>query len=121
MKKLLTLLLLCVLSFTLICLLTSCGIGSTAVPCAHTDANNDGICDLCRTKMPKDPSTSGHTHTPDAPVRELEVAASCDRDGRYDEVVYCADCAEELSRVKKIVPSRGGHDLCKENAHSAVF
>jgi hypothetical protein len=61
--------------------------------------------------MPKDPSTSGHTHTPDAPVRELEVAASCDRDGRYDEVVYCADCAEELSRVKKIVPSRGGHNF----------
>ena len=34
-------------------------------------------------------------------VKENEVASSCSAQGSYDEVIYCAECEEELMRVKK--------------------
>lgn len=37
-------------------------------------------------------------HSPAESVKENETAASCTEDGKYDEVVYCAVCHEELSR-----------------------
>lgn len=43
----------------------------------------------------------GHTHTPGKAVRENEVAATCTQTGSYDEVVYCTDCKEEISRTTK--------------------
>jgi len=49
-------------------------------------------------------------HTAGAPVRENEIAASCTADGSYDEVVYCSECDEEMSRVTKELP-RTGHKL----------
>ncbi len=45
-----------------------------------------------------------HTHTPGDPVRENEVAASFKAPGSYDEVVYCAECGEEISRETKTIP-----------------
>ena len=36
------------------------------------------------------------------PVRENEIPATYDAKGSYDEVVYCKNCGEELSRVKKV-------------------
>ena len=44
---------------------------------------------------------STHTHTPGEAVRENEVAATCTTDGSYDEVVYCTECGEEISRETK--------------------
>ena len=44
-------------------------------------------------------------HTPAEPVKENEVAATCTTDGSYEEVVYCTECGEELSRVKVVVPA----------------
>ena len=46
-------------------------------------------------------------HTPAAPVKENESAATCTDDGSYDEVVYCAVCEKELSRTKKTVSASG--------------
>ncbi len=54
-------------------------------------------------------SDDGDTHTPGAPVRENEVAATCTEDGWYDVVVYCADCGRELSRERHSIPALG-HD-----------
>ena len=42
-----------------------------------------------------------HTHTPGEAVRENEVAATCTTDGSYDEVIYCTECGEEISRETK--------------------
>ena len=37
-------------------------------------------------------------HTPAAPVKENEKAATCTAKGSYDSVVYCSECNAELSR-----------------------
>ncbi len=50
---------------------------------------------------------SAHTHTASDPVQENVVAATCTKGGSYDEVVYCSDCGEELSRTKKTVEKLG--------------
>lgn len=42
-------------------------------------------------------------HTPDEPVKENEKAATCTEAGSYEEVVYCTECKEEVSRVEKTV------------------
>ncbi len=44
-----------------------------------------------------------HIHTPNSAVRENEIAATCEAAGSYDEVVYCADCSEEISRTTKTI------------------
>ncbi|MBE6719381.1 MAG: hypothetical protein E7571_01840 [Ruminococcaceae bacterium] len=46
---------------------------------------------------------SAHVHTPGEAVRENEVAATCTTDGSYDEVVYCTECGEEISRETKTI------------------
>ena len=47
-------------------------------------------------------------HTPGAAVIENEVAATFDKEGGYDTVVYCSICGEELSRehtvIEKLTP-----------------
>lgn len=48
-------------------------------------------------------------HTPAEPVRENEVAATCEKAGSYDEVVRCSVCGEELSREAKAIDPLG-HD-----------
>ena len=44
-----------------------------------------------------------HTHTPGEPVQENVVPASCSQEGSYDEVVYCTECQEEISREQKTI------------------
>ena len=51
----------------------------------------------------------GHEHIPGETVRENETEAKCVTAGGYDEVVYCTECKEELSRVHKTIPALG-HD-----------
>ncbi len=50
-----------------------------------------------------------HTHTAGAAVKENEVPATCEVAGSYDEVVYCTECGEEMSRESKTVAALG-HD-----------
>ena len=42
-------------------------------------------------------------HTPKAAVLENVVDAKCDKEGSYDEVVYCDVCDEEISRTPKTI------------------
>lgn len=58
-------------------------------------------------------------HTPAAEVRENEKPATCEANGSYDTVVYCADCGEELSRETVTIPMTphtGGTATCQEKA-----
>ena len=42
-------------------------------------------------------------------MKEKEVAAGCESDGSYEEVVYCSECGAELSREKKTVVACTDH------------
>ena len=48
-------------------------------------------------------------HTPAKAVRENEVPATCIEAGSYDEVVYCSNCGNELSRTP-MTSTALGHD-----------
>ncbi len=45
-----------------------------------------------------DDETEMKAHTPGAAVVEKEVAATCTKEGSYDNVVYCTKCNTEMSR-----------------------
>ncbi len=44
-----------------------------------------------------------HVHSPAAAVAENVVPATCTAEGSYDEVVYCLECGEEISRTHKTI------------------
>ena len=44
---------------------------------------------------------SSHAHTPDNAVKENEVLGTCIVKTTYDEVVYCSECGDEISRTQK--------------------
>ena len=49
-----------------------------------------------------------HTHTPsDVTVRENVIKPTCENGGTYDEVVYCTECNEEVSRIQKTTEAVG--------------
>ena len=50
-----------------------------------------------------------HEHEPLAATTENYVAATCETTGSYDEVIYCADCEEELDR-KTVTVEATGHN-----------
>ena len=65
---------------------------------------------------------SGHTHTPGEPVIENDHASTCTVQGSYDEVIYCTECKEEISRETKyhdLAPHTPG-DPTIENDHAST-
>lgn len=63
-----------------------------------------------------------HTHTPGDPVIENDQASTCTVQGSYDEVVYCTECHEEISRETKyheLAPHTAG-DPVIENDHAST-
>lgn len=59
-------------------------------------------------------------HTPGAPMKENEAAATTEHGGSYDEVVRCTVCGAEISRVNKTTdplpkPDEGGQPEKKLN------
>ena len=46
---------------------------------------------------------AAHVHTPGKPVQENVNPASCETAGSYDEVIYCTECSEEISRTPKTI------------------
>ena len=63
-----------------------------------------------------------HTHTPAKSVKENEVAATCTAEGSYEEVIYCSECDEEISRTTKTVDklSHTEAEAVKENEVAAT-
>ena len=58
--------------------------------------------------------SGSHTHTPSEAVRENEVQATCETDGNYDEVVYCLECNEEISRITNVINAIGHDEINHE-------
>ncbi len=51
-----------------------------------------------------------HVHVPGLTLVENEIAATCTAGGSYEQVIYCTDCGDELSRT--IVTTNAlGHDF----------
>ena len=46
---------------------------------------------------------SHHEHTPSGIIVENYIPATYEVNGRYDEVIYCFDCGEELERESKTI------------------
>ena len=77
--------------------LKAVGTGQTTITTVYEDKSFS-----VKIKVVK-PETPAHTHTAGEAVRENEVAATYEKEGSYDEVTYCADCGEELSRITKTI------------------
>ena len=64
-------------------------------------------CSRCKDSY-KDSFVDPTGHTPaEKAVKENEVAATCEKAGSYDEVIYCTVCNAELSREPKTVAALG--------------
>ena len=63
----------------------------------------------CTSDNPAD-GQSSCTHVPGEKTTENAVAASCTKDGSYDEVTSCILCGIEISRSKEPLPALG-HDM----------
>ena len=55
-----------------------------------------------------------HQHTPGEPVIRNQILSTCTEEGRYDEVVYCTVCEEEISRERKYTPALGHNYVYEE-------
>ncbi|MBR4077198.1 MAG: hypothetical protein IKK17_01185, partial [Oscillospiraceae bacterium] len=54
-------------------------------------------------------------HTPNSPVTENTIAATCEASGSYEEVVYCKVCkTHEISRTKRTTSPLGHKDQNKD-------
>lgn len=51
-------------------------------------------------KIANNPTEEAHTHPELIRVVENEVAPTCTEQGAYDEVLYCAECGEEVLRTR---------------------
>ena len=58
-------------------------------------------------------------HTEGTAVKENVIVPTCEEAGSYDEVVYCTECNEELSREAKTIPALG-HDLIHHEGKAAT-
>ena len=78
-------------------------------PTCTEDGYTTHTCSRCSDTY-TDSQTPAPGHTQSKAVRENEVPAACEKDGSYDEVVYCAVCGKELSRKSVTVPATGHED-----------
>ncbi len=67
------------------------------------------ICTVCEYRVDDTIAKLDHTHKAGDPVKENEVAPTCEGYGSYDTVVYCTECNAEISRVNETI-SPLGHD-----------
>lgn len=73
---------------------------SREATCAREGAYVE-ICSVCGDVHKE--TTEKLPHKPGEPVQENVVEATCTSEGSYDEVVYCTECKEELSREAKTI------------------
>ena len=74
----------------------------TTAPTCTAAGEETRTCTICSHQDSRTIAASGHTKG--QPVHENEVPATKDKEGSYDEVVYCTVCKTELSRVTRIIP-----------------
>ena len=77
-------------------------------------------CNFCPKTRTEEIEALGHT--PASAVIEKMKAATCTERGSYEEVVYCAECGEEISRTPKNILPKGHTPLSpvRENVVAAT-
>ena len=63
------------------------------------DGTQTATCDRCTETDTRVDKGSALGHAPGKPVRENDRAASCEKNGGYDEVTYCSRCKNEVRRT----------------------
>lgn len=71
--------------------------------CAEAGKEADKECSVCGLKETGKEIPATGKHTAGAPKRINEVAATCYREGSYDEVTECTVCRKELSKEHKTI------------------
>ena len=84
------------------------GQSATCTSTGLTEGRKCSVCDEILLEQQIIPMTA-HTETPGDAVVENLVEATCKTTGSYDEVVYCADCHEELSRITHVINKTDSH------------
>lgn len=74
-------------------------------PTCTLDGKQYRVCAVCGAEEEATIAATGHT--PGEPERENEKEATCLKDGRYELVVFCEECEEELSRETVTVTAAG--------------
>ena len=75
--------------------------------CINTGLTAGKHCSVCSEVLVKQESVEALGHTAADVVKENEISATCTADGSYDEVVYCSECGDEISREAKTVSTLG--------------
>ena len=74
------------------------GLTKDQVQAAFTDNEVETTWSFDASTLPE-----AHKHTPGEPVQENVVPATFYTEGSYDEVIYCTECNEEISRESKTI------------------
>ncbi len=80
-------------------------VGDKAVEatCSKEGKTEGKHCSVCGEVTVKQEVMPMLEHAPDEAVVENEVEPTCIKDGSYDKVTYCVNCAKELNREKIII------------------
>ena len=77
----------------------------TEEPACTEDGLRTYTCTRCSDTKTETIGALGHEES--EAVRENEVAATCEKEGSYDLVVYCTRCGEEISRTGQTIAALG--------------
>ena len=86
--------------------------GEVQADCQHTGYSGDIYCLDCKKLIAEGQETPKAAHTPADAVNENEHPATCLEPGSYEEVVYCSECSETMSRTTRTIAALG-HDWDK--------
>ena len=78
-----------------------------AASCTESGLTDGVKCSVCGEVLIQQTVIPAAGHTKGEVVVENEVAADCVNNGSYDEVIYCIECGEELSRETIVVGALG--------------
>ena len=78
-----------------------------APTCTETGLTAGTHCSVCKAVLVPQTEVAATGHTEGKVVVEKEVAADCENNGSYDNVVYCTVCDAELSRDTVTVSALG--------------
>ena len=93
---------------------------AVAATCTTAGKKAGKQCTVCKTVTVKQDIIPIFPHTKGNVVKTNDVAATCTKDGSYDNVVYCTVCKKEVSR-KKIVKTKLGHKEVTLAAVAATY